>query len=68
MITIYYDYRVKAGEWRRGYKEFYDVEKAIRFIYSLKRKKDSCFITGVECEYQEDDEYITQRVKGSVVG
>lgn len=62
MITIYYDYRVKAGEWRRGIKEFDDVEKAIRFIYHINRRKDA-FITSVATDNQEVDEYITQRVR-----
>ena len=61
MITINYTYRVKAGEWRRDEKEFEEVEKAIRFIWSIKRKENA-FITSYECDDSEENEYISYRV------
>ena len=61
MIIVNYTYRIKADEWRRNYKEFEELEKAIRFIWSIKRKKDA-FVTSYECDDPEENEVIDRRV------
>lgn len=40
MITIYYSYRSKNGEIKTAEKDFYDINKAVRFAYlCIKGKK-----------------------------
>ena len=59
MIIIYFMYQsVKDLKWYEDSKIFYDVKKALRFLYATQRK---FIITGWECENPEDNDYLNYR-------
>ena len=62
MIVIHYIYLRKADNTRhKADGIFFDVNKAIKFIYSLRKNKTT-HITGWTCENAEDNEYLNQRI------
>ena len=62
MITVYYRYLTKSGEWKSGEKEVNNPETAVRFIYSINSPKLNSYVTGYSCDDPEDNEYISKRV------
>lgn len=59
MITIHYLYKRKLdGKWYEAEKEFLDVRKALRFLYSIKK---NCVILGWDTDDQWDNEWLNRR-------
>ena len=56
MIQIEYRYRNAEGEFKTGLSAFYDVEKAKKFIFAIKRK--GYRILSIVCDDREDYEQI----------
>lgn len=66
MITIYFYYYSKSeGQTKSGEKEFSNVYKAARFCWKMKNQ--SVIIKGWECDYPEDNEYLSQNVNLAVI-
>lgn len=62
MIIIHYSYvRKFDGTYQKADATFYDVYKAVKFIYSLRKNK-SAHVHGWTCEYSEDNEYLASRI------
>ena len=62
MIEVEYLYKKVSGEWKQGSSTFYDIEKAIRFIYKVRSGKKFIYI-GFSCDDSETCEYINRRVR-----
>ena len=61
MIEVEYYYITKSGETKKGVTIFYDRTKALRFMYSMKRKSGQ-YLIGYSCEYPDDTEYLARRI------
>lgn len=61
MIEVEYYYIPKSGETKKGVTIFYDRAKALRFMYSMKRKSGQ-YLIGYSCEYPDDTEYLARRI------
>ena len=62
MITIVYFYKRKLDhKWFKDEKYFYDVKKALRFMYKMDAKGRESFIDSYSCDDLEEQEYINQR-------
>lgn len=61
MITIYYYYWSKSeSKMKEGEQIFNDVQSAIRFCWSMKKRK--MVLNGWKCIYPEDNELLQMRV------
>ena len=61
MIVVKYFYKKKLDHnWYKGEKSFYDVNKAVRFMYSIDGKNKQSFVDSYECDDYEEQEYINQ--------
>ena len=61
MIKINYIYKGKlSGIWYEDYIIFYDVKKALRFLYGTR---DKYIIQSWECDNPEDNNYLNYRFK-----
>ena len=61
MITIHYIYKRKTdGLWYEAEREFLDVRKALRFLYSI-RNKSNYIIQGWDTDDQWDNEWLNRR-------
>lgn len=64
MIEVVYYYVSKlTGHWMKATKTFYDVKKAVRFIYKVNRTMNMSYDGEFTCDDPEDTEYINSHVK-----
>ena len=61
MIYVTIVFRTIMGRWMTETKEFSDVKKALRFMYSMRSKGH--IIDHYKCDYPEDSEYLNRRIK-----
>lgn len=61
MILVNYYYTLKCGKRKQGTTYFSDRVACLRFIYSIKKEKDM-FLIGWQCEYPDDNEYLSRRI------
>lgn len=61
MITIFYYYWNKSeSKMKEAEQIFYDVQRAIRFCWSMKNKR--MVLNGWSCFYPEDNELMQMKV------
>ena len=63
MITIKYYYITKDGEVKEAKAVFYDVKKAIRFLYKCKTSKNMRYSGDITCDNYYDLEYINRKFR-----
>lgn len=62
MIYVDIVYRSKlTGKWMQETKQFRDCISALRGMYAMRSK--GIIIDGWRCDYPEDNEYLTRRIK-----
>ena len=62
MIEVEFNYKNISGEWKTGSRTFYDVEKAIRFIYKCQRDPRLSY-SSFSADDSETCEYINWRMR-----
>lgn len=62
MIEVEFDYKNINGDWKTGSRTFYDVEKAIRFIYKCQRDPRLSY-SSFSADDSETCEYINWRMR-----
>lgn len=59
MIKVYILFNYKTGGRKEESQKFDNKYSALRFMYGIERKGH--LITGWECEYKEDNDYLSNR-------
>ena len=62
MIEVEFNYKNISGEWKTSSRTFYDVEKAIRFIFKCQRDPRLIFVSFGADDY-ETTQYIMWRTR-----
>ena len=63
MIEIEFIYIRKDGLPSRAFKTFYNVKKAVKFLYKIKNSKNMVFTGNFSCDDPNDTEYINSHFR-----